>query len=153
MLFLIFCLGITEQRIDKTDERRAGLFSIGEYISYGNSGVCEVMGTEVMESSVGNSAGRECYILRPLHDQSCKIMTPVDNQKVIMRNLISPEETKQLLDQNLEAQADAFKGTANSILQEVRNNGSEVENIRIVVYYNYGDYQITTATFESDPVE
>jgi CarD family transcriptional regulator len=25
-------------------------------------------------------------------------MTPVDNQKVIMRNLISPEETKQLLD-------------------------------------------------------
>ena len=98
MLFLIFCLGITEQRIDKTDERRAGLFSIGEYISYGNSGVCEVMGTEVMESSVGNSAGRECYILRPLHDQSGKIMTPVYNQKVIMRNLISPEETKQLLD-------------------------------------------------------
>lgn len=56
------------------------------------------MGTEIMESSLGSSAGRKCYILRPLHDQSCKIMTPVDNQKVIMRNLISPEETKQLLD-------------------------------------------------------
>lgn len=76
----------------------SGLFSIGEFISYGNSGVCEVMGTEIMESSAGSPAGRECYILRPLHDQSCKIMTPVDNQKVIMRNLISPEETKQLLD-------------------------------------------------------
>ena len=75
------------------------MFCIGEFISYGNSGVCEVMGTEVMESSAGSPAGRECYILRPLHDQSCKIMTPVDNQKVIMRNLISPEETKQLLEE------------------------------------------------------
>ncbi len=55
------------------------------------------MGTEVMDSATGSSIGRQCYILRPLHDQSCKIMTPVDNQKVIMRNLISPEETKQLL--------------------------------------------------------
>ena len=74
------------------------MFCIGEFISYGNSGVCEVMGTEVMEPSAGSPAGRECYILRPLHDQSCKIMTPIDNQKVIMRNLISPEETKQLLE-------------------------------------------------------
>ncbi len=74
------------------------MFCIGEFISYGNSGVCEVMGTEVMEASTGSPAGRECYVLRPLHDQSCKIMTPVDNQKVIMRNLISPEETKQLLE-------------------------------------------------------
>ncbi len=55
------------------------------------------MGTEVMDSSSGTPTGRQCYILRPLHDQSCKIMTPVDNQKVIMRNLISPEETHQLL--------------------------------------------------------
>lgn len=73
------------------------MYSVGEFISYGNSGVCEVMGTEVMDPSTGSSVGRQCYILRPLHDQSCKIMTPVDNQKVIMRNLISPEETKQLL--------------------------------------------------------
>lgn len=71
----------------------------------------------------------------------------------VTEEIAKSAETKQLLDQNLEAQADAFKGTANSILQEVRNNGSEVENIRIVVYYNYGDYQITTATFESDPLE
>ena len=75
------------------------MYSIGDYISYGNSGVCEVMGTEVMDSSLGSSEGRQCYILRPLHDRTCKIMTPVDNQKVIMRDLISPEETKQLLEE------------------------------------------------------
>ena len=74
------------------------MYSVGDYISYGNSGVCEVMGTEVMDSSIGTAVGRICYILRPLHDQSCKIMTPVDNQKVIMRKLISKEETRQLLD-------------------------------------------------------
>ena len=74
------------------------MYSVGDYISYGNSGVCEVMGTEVMDPSTGTAVGRTCYILRPLHDQSCKIMTPVDNQKVIMRKLISKEETRQLLD-------------------------------------------------------
>ena len=74
------------------------MYSIGDYISYGNSGVCEVMGTEVMETSMGSASGRTCYVLRPLHDRSCKIMTPVDNQKVIMRKLISPEETRQLLE-------------------------------------------------------
>ncbi len=74
------------------------MYSIGEYISYGQSGVCEVMGTEMMDSSTGSSSGSQCYyVLRPLHDEKCKIMTPVNNHKVIMRNLISPEETKQLL--------------------------------------------------------
>ena len=27
------------------------MYSVGDYISYGNSGVCEVMGTEVMDES------------------------------------------------------------------------------------------------------
>ncbi len=74
------------------------MYSVGDFISYGNSGVCEVMGTEVVNSAVGTAVGRTCYILRPLHDQSCKITTPVDNHKVIMRDLISPEETRQLLE-------------------------------------------------------
>ena len=74
------------------------MYSVGDYISYGNSGVCEVMGTEVMDPSIGTAVGRICYILRPLHDQSCKIMTPVDNPKVTMRDLISPEETRKLLE-------------------------------------------------------
>ena len=74
------------------------MYNIGEYISYGNNGVCEIVGTETMDSSMENVDRRQCYILRPLHDRSCKIMTPVDNQKVIMRKLISKEETRQLLD-------------------------------------------------------
>ena len=59
------------------------MYNIGEYISYGNNGVCEIVGTETMDSSMENVDSRQCYILRPLHDRSCKIMTPVDNQKVI----------------------------------------------------------------------
>ena len=74
------------------------MYNIGEYISYGNNGVCAIVGTETMDSSMENVDSRQCYILRPLHDRSCKIMTPVDNQKVIMRKLISKEETRQLLD-------------------------------------------------------
>lgn len=73
------------------------MYSIGEYISYGSSGVCEVVGTSEMSSGQAGSEKKQCYILRPLHDKSCTITTPVDNRKVVMRNLISPEETKKLL--------------------------------------------------------
>ena len=83
------------------------MYNIGEYISYGNNGVCEIVGTETMDSSMENVDSRQCYILRPLHDRSCKIMTPVDNQKVIMRKLISKEETRQLLD-DIVPQGDAW---------------------------------------------
>ena len=78
-------------------ERRVDVYSIRQYISYGNSGVCEVVGTREIESAQPGAGKKECYILRPLHDKSCTITTPVDNQKVIMRDLISPEETRQLL--------------------------------------------------------
>ncbi len=74
------------------------MYNIGEFISYGNNGVCEVIGTKPVAMSMDISGSRQCYILRPLHDQSCTIMTPVDNPKVIMRSLISEEETKQLLE-------------------------------------------------------
>lgn len=73
------------------------MYSIGQYISYGSSGVCEVVGTREMDTSQLGAGARMCYILRPLHDKTCTITTPVDNQKVIMRDLISPEETKRLL--------------------------------------------------------
>ena len=63
------------------------------------------------------------------------------------------EEAKKLLDDGLANQADAFKSTANTVLQEVRTDGTEIEKVTIVVNYVYGDYQITTATFESNPVE
>lgn len=73
------------------------VYSIGQFISYGNSGVCEVVGTSELESSKPGHEKKQCYILRPLHDRTCTITTPVDNDKVIMRSLISPEETRQLL--------------------------------------------------------
>ena len=52
------------------------MYNIGEYISYGNNGVCEIVGTETMDSSMENMDSRQCY----------------------MRKLISKEETRQLLD-------------------------------------------------------
>lgn len=73
------------------------MYRIGQYISYGSSGVCEVMGTREMEASNPEADRIQCYVLQPLHDRACTITTPVDNQKVTMRDLISPEETRQLL--------------------------------------------------------
>lgn len=73
------------------------MYSIGEYISYGNSGACEVIGTSEMSGQASDLPKRICYILQPVHDKSCRIMTPVDNTKVVMRNLITKEETQELL--------------------------------------------------------
>ena len=73
------------------------MYRVGQFISYGNSGVCEVVGTREMETEQPGTGSRKCYILRPIHDKTCTITTPVDNHKVIMRELISPEETRQLL--------------------------------------------------------
>lgn len=73
------------------------MYSIGEYISYGNSGVCEVIGTSEMAGQAAGGSARICYILQPLHDRSCRIMTPVDNTKVVMRSLLTKEQTRELL--------------------------------------------------------
>lgn len=56
-----------------------------------------MVGTREIEAPQPGAGSKMCYILRPLHDKTCTITTPVDNRKVIMRDLISPEETRQLL--------------------------------------------------------
>ena len=71
------------------------MFSIGEYIIYGNSGVCLVEDISVMGSG---EAKKEYYCLKPVNDREGKIFTPVDNNKVFMRRILSSEEAKKLID-------------------------------------------------------
>lgn len=73
------------------------MFNIGELIIYGSSGVCKV--TEITKMSLkGMHDGRLYYVLQPYYQKTGKIFTPVDNEKVIMRQLISKEEAKALID-------------------------------------------------------
>ena len=75
------------------------------------------------------------------------------NQDGVDEEFAKSDQAKELLDSGLESQADAFKNTANTILEEVRTDGSEIESVRVVVNYTYNGEVITSASYDSDPVE
>lgn len=73
------------------------MFEIGQYIVYGSNGVCKVTDIGHVEME-GISKDRLYYTLEPCYSKGSRIMTPTDNTKTIMRNLITKEEADQLID-------------------------------------------------------
>lgn len=71
------------------------MFKIDDYIVYGGSGVCKVIDVGVPEIS-SFSGEREYYTLKPLYEDET-IYTPVDNTRVLMREVISKEEANELI--------------------------------------------------------
>lgn len=74
------------------------MFSVGEYISYGNNGICKVSEICMMQLTK-DMPKKEYYVLQPLHEAAGKIYIAVDNQKVLMRSLMPKEEASRLLDE------------------------------------------------------
>ena len=73
------------------------MFDKGQLIIYGSNGVCEV--TDITKMSFkGVNESKLYYVLQPYYQKTGKIFTPVDNEKVVMRQLISAEEAKALID-------------------------------------------------------
>jgi CarD family transcriptional regulator len=70
------------------------MYEIGEYIIYGNGGICQVEDVGVLNIS-GISKKRIYYTLKPVYENG-KIFTPIDTS-VFMRNLITYEEVQQLI--------------------------------------------------------
>ena len=73
------------------------MYKIGDYIIYGNNGICLVEAIGPMDVS-GISKDIIYYTLSPVYDQGGKIFTPIDNKKVVMRPIISREEALELVD-------------------------------------------------------
>lgn len=73
------------------------LFNKGEYIVYGTTGVCRVNDITVM-SMDGTSKDKPYYVLEPVGSSGGRIMTPVENNKSIMRRVVSREEAYDLID-------------------------------------------------------
>lgn len=73
------------------------MFNIGEYIVYGMNGVCRVEEIGPMSLS-GVDSDKMYYTLLPLYTKGSRVFTPVDNQKVVMRPVISEQEVCQLID-------------------------------------------------------
>ncbi len=72
------------------------MFKIGDHIVYGTNGVCLV--TDVCPSPFDKHDTRTYYVLKPVagHAESV-IYTPIDNDRIPMRALMSLEEVEELL--------------------------------------------------------
>ena len=75
---------------------RFGMYSIGEMIMYGGTGVCVVLDITTVKLS-STDQPRSYYVLKPLY-QSGTIQIPVDNTKVPIRPVMTRSEAEELVD-------------------------------------------------------
>jgi CarD family transcriptional regulator len=75
------------------------MFEVGDYVVHGNNGVCEVMEIGPVDFGSDQKEAKLYYTLRPCSTRSGSIFTPVDQQKVKVRDVMSREEAEALLDE------------------------------------------------------
>ncbi len=78
--------------------KESQMFGKGEYIIYGSKGVCEVKDITTIQRD-GVPGNRLYYLLTPLNSQGSRVFTPVDNDKIVMRPLMSRQEAEQLIEE------------------------------------------------------
>ena len=74
------------------------MFETGDYIVYGSTGICQVMGVTTMNMD-GIPKDRLYYILRPDGQTEGKIFTPVDNVKLVMRRVMTRTDAENLINE------------------------------------------------------
>lgn len=71
------------------------MFKVNDYIMYGRTGVCQV--TEIRNGESMGNTGTDYYVLNPVFEKNSVIMTPVDNEKVLMREVVSKQEILSMI--------------------------------------------------------
>ncbi len=72
------------------------MFEVGEFIMCGGHGVCRV--TAITGNPIDKlDKKRKYYILEPVFEKGSTIYTPVDNEKVIMRRIMTKKDAKTLI--------------------------------------------------------
>lgn len=72
------------------------MFKIGDYVVYGNSGVCKV--EDIGPLSIG-SRDKDYYTLIPVYGRNSKLYTAVDSDKVVIRPIMTRQESDALIDE------------------------------------------------------
>jgi Transcriptional regulators, similar to M. xanthus CarD len=71
------------------------MFKINDYVVYGLTGVCLIADIKIEKNFSNDEI--ECYILQPVYHDKMIIKTPVDNPKVLMREIISKDEVLSII--------------------------------------------------------
>ena len=110
-------------------------FDIGEYVSYGNNGMCNIEDIRPMQLSQSVEK-MMYYILRPESNPKSTIFVPVNNQKLVskMRELMTKDEINAMLvrmkDRTLEWEKDVRFRTES--FHEILNNGVNQDLILMI---------------------
>lgn len=75
------------------------MFKKGDYVVYGNVGVCRI--ENIGPVSIGME-GKDYYTLIPVYGKNSRLYTAVDSNKVVIRPVLTKEETDTLLDEMTE---------------------------------------------------
>ena len=72
------------------------MFEVGEYVVYGTNGVCRIESIGTLNMGMGD---KEYYTLTPVYEKKSKLFIPVDSRKVIIRPVLTRQETDRLIDE------------------------------------------------------
>lgn len=72
------------------------MYSIGELVQYGNSGICKI--EEILHGMPGLSNTADYYLMVPVHGKDGKIYAPVENENIKMRKILSKDEIHAIMD-------------------------------------------------------
>ncbi len=78
------------------------MFKVGDYVVYGNTGVCKI--EDIGPLSIGNS-DKEYYTLVPVYGRNSKLYTAVDSDKVVIRPIMTKQESDALINEMEEIDA------------------------------------------------
>ena len=70
----------------------------GDYVVYGEKGICEVDGTTHLNIP-GADSGKLYYVFIPVGEKETKIYSPVDNEKVPLRRPMNHQEAMELIEE------------------------------------------------------
>lgn len=72
------------------------MFQVNDYVIYGKNGVCNIIDI-CIQPFEGADKNTEYYVLKPVNSKGSTIYTPVENNKVVMRNIMTREEAMDLI--------------------------------------------------------
>ncbi len=74
------------------------MFQVGDYIVYGSNGICRV--EEITHPDIaGSTSDKLYYVLVPEKTRDSRLFCPTDNNRVVLRSVITAEEAKALLEE------------------------------------------------------
>ncbi|MCR5399590.1 MAG: CarD family transcriptional regulator [Lachnospiraceae bacterium] len=72
------------------------MFEVGEYVVYGNKGVCQIKSVGPIDMP-GVAKDKMYYTMSQVYLRGSTIFTPVDNEKKALRKVLTKSEAKKLI--------------------------------------------------------